>query len=131
MNIMIHSFYDGTGTAWVPLNRRMCDLLEVLTSEDRFAGVGTFLLLMKGVDMASDEYSDVVMEAQIENSVQSARREQEARVEIEKLHLTLEVSKERVESATVVAGGEKSEDDQLSTALGIEDNGVNEGSSAN
>ena len=34
------------------------------------------------------------------------------------------------ENATVVAGGEKSEDDQLSTALGIEDNGVNEGSSA-
>jgi hypothetical protein len=41
------------------------------------------------------------------------------------------MSKEKVESATAVAGGEKSEDDQLSpTALGIEDNGVNEGSSA-
>jgi hypothetical protein len=40
------------------------------------------------------------------------------------------VSTKTVESATVVAGGEKSKDDQLSSALSVEDNGVNEGSSA-
>jgi hypothetical protein len=88
MNMMIHSFYDGTGTAWVPLNRRMCDLLNVLTSEDRLAGVGTFLLLMKGVEVATKEYSDVIVKAQIENSLQSAR-------ETEKFHLALEEVRKR------------------------------------
>jgi hypothetical protein len=71
------------------------NLLKMLTSEDRTAGVGTFLLLLKGVNMASDEYSDVSRKAQIENSVQMARREQEVRVEAEKLHLTLEVEKKK------------------------------------
>jgi hypothetical protein len=37
------------------------------------------------------------------------------------------VSTKTVESATVVAGSEKSKDDQLSPALSVEDNGVNEG----
>ena len=37
------------------------------------------------------------------------------------------VSKSKVKSVTVVAGSEKSKDDQLSPALSVEDNGVNEG----
>ena len=40
------------------------------------------------------------------------------------------VSKSKVKSATVVAGSEKSKDDQLSPVLSVEDNGVNEGSPA-
>ena len=36
------------------------------------------------------------------------------------------VSTKTVKSATVVAGSEKSKDDQLSPALSVEDNGVNE-----
>jgi hypothetical protein len=56
MNVMTRGFHGGVGTAWAPLNRKMCDLLRMLTSEDRTAGVSTFLLLLKGVDMATEEY---------------------------------------------------------------------------
>ena len=39
MNVMIRGFHGGTSTAWVPLNRKVVDLLRMLTSEDRTAGV--------------------------------------------------------------------------------------------
>ena len=52
MNVMIRGFHGGVGTAWAPLNRKVCDLVRMLSSEVRAAGVSTFLVLMKGVDMA-------------------------------------------------------------------------------
>jgi hypothetical protein len=105
MNVMIRGFHGGTSTAWVPLNRKVVDLLRMLTSEDRIAGVGTFLLLLKGVNMATDEYSKATRKIQIENSLQSARREQKSREEAEKLHLALE--EERKKSLELIAAMSK------------------------
>jgi hypothetical protein len=77
----------------------------MLTSEDRTAGVSTFLLLLKGVDMATEEYSKASRKTQIENCVQSARREQGERVKAEKLYLALE--EERKKSLGLIAEIEK------------------------
>jgi hypothetical protein len=100
MNQMIRGFHGGMSTAWAPLNKKVCDLLKMLTSEDRVAGVGTFLLLLKGVEVATDEYSKASRRTQIENSLQSARMN-------EKLHLALEDEKKK--SLECVAAMEKSE----------------------
>jgi hypothetical protein len=105
MNVMIRGFHGGVGTAWAPLNRKVCDLVRMLSSEVRAAGVSTFLMLMKGVDMATDEYSKASRRTQIENALQSARREHEARERTVKLDLALE--EERKKSLGLVAKIEK------------------------
>ena len=106
MNTMIRGFHGGQGTAWVPLNKKLYDLLKVLISEVSVAGVNTFHLLLKGVEVATDEYSKASRKTQIENSLQSALRERKACEDAERLHLALEDEKKK--SLVCVAAREKS-----------------------